>query len=240
VVVIANGKSDLTPGNCREKLTHHKIFYIPLLDVKHYTPERFMKMILEMFPKLKTIVVGYDFCFGKGRSACGADIQKWFLGSVKIVEEVKLGDISIHSRIVRGYLRVGDIKKVNELLGRNYQVIGDVIKGQGLGMRKLFPTLNLNIKEHLIPAEGVYATKSTIEGHSYDSVSFIGHRVSTDGRFAVETHILNEDIDEANRVSIDFIAKIRDNRMFPNIDELKKAIKQDIHESRKILKGQNV
>jgi riboflavin kinase/FMN adenylyltransferase len=70
----------------------------------------------------------------------------------------------------------------------------------------------------------------------YDSVSFIGHRVSTDGRFAVETHLLGCEIENVDDVFIAFIEKIRDNCMFPNLDELKLKIKQDIVCAKAILR----
>jgi len=105
-----------------------------------------------------------------------------------------------------------------------------VIKGQGLGSKEFVPTINLKVSDFLIPQEGVYITKTVLNECSYPSVSFIGHRVTTDGKFAVETSILDNKIDGVipKNVQIEFLKKIRDNKKYDKFDDLKKQIKNDI------------
>ena len=81
----------------------------------------------------------------------------------------------------------------------------------------------------MLPKEGVYITKTILNEIEYNSVTFLGHRVTTDGSYAVETHILDENIiNDTYTIQIKFIKKIRDNLKFDSFDELKNQIDKDI------------
>ena len=124
------------------------------------------------------------------------------------------------------------------MLGKNYKIKGQHIKGQGLGSSDFVPTINLKVSEFILPNEGVYATKTIINDKKYDSVSFLGHRITTDNSFAVETHILDINIQEVSKnIEIIFIDKIRDNEKFDNFNDLKKQIFIDIDNTKSILDG---
>jgi riboflavin kinase/FMN adenylyltransferase len=126
---------------------------------------------------------------------------------------------------------------VKELLDRPFTVSGHVISGQGLSKKKLVPTLNLKVYDYNLPKHGVYATETKIEGRWLNSVTFLGHRVTTDGFFAVESYILDKDIGiVSGTIWIAFVAFIRENREFDGLDALKKQIVLDIEERRMILK----
>jgi riboflavin kinase/FMN adenylyltransferase len=126
-------------------------------------------------------------------------------------------------------LKLHDLKSVKTLLGREYAISAKVVKGQGIGKKELFATLNLDIGEFFLPANGVYASYSKIEDTSYKSVTFIGNRVSTDGSFSVETHILNQQLDEdISSVEVTFVEFIRDNQKFESLSDLKVQIQKDI------------
>ncbi|MEJ2498223.1 MAG: riboflavin kinase [Sulfurovaceae bacterium] len=130
-------------------------------------------------------------------------------------------------------LEAGNIKVANRLLGRAYKICGTVIAGQGVGKKQLVPTINLKVQDYILPKEGVYVTQTVIDGICYESVSFIGHRESTDGSFAVETHILDKDIQAVfEKVEIVFLDFIRENRKFDDLDRLKKQIDLDIKTAR--------
>ena len=81
-------------------------------------------MLLNAYPKLKKIVVGYDFRFGKNRKGTPDTIKKLFSGEVVVVDEITLGGISIHSREIANMLSKGDIEQANRLLGREYLIEG--------------------------------------------------------------------------------------------------------------------
>jgi riboflavin kinase/FMN adenylyltransferase len=111
-----------------------------------------------------------------------------------------------------------------------------VIQGQGLGKKELVPTINLNVKEYQLPLEGVYATRTLIDGQWLNSVSFLGHRVTTDDSYAVETHILDKEIGEVNgEIKLEFVDFIRFNKKFNSLDALKEEIQNDIGMAKKIL-----
>jgi len=237
IVVIETGYANLTPERYREKYTHHKINYLKLDNIRHLDGEGFVKLLHKKFPKLQKIVVGYDFHFGKERRYSFNDLKDMFEGEVVVVDEVKHNNDSVHSHKIRAKLQIGDIKGANDFLGHNYTITGVRVDGQGLGSRELVPTINLKVEDFLLPKEGVYVTTTRIDGqeHFHPSVSFIGHRVSTDGTFAVETHILDGDVECKEKAEISFVDFIRNNEKFDSIEQLKEQIKKDIARANKVL-----
>ncbi|MGE4461881.1 MAG: bifunctional riboflavin kinase/FAD synthetase [Arcobacter sp.] len=234
IVSIESGFANLTPKRYRQEYSNYPIYYYVLDNIKHLEGDQFIKLLNEEFPNLKKIVVGYDFCFGKNRKYCTKDLKELFHGDVKIIDEIKLDDIAVHSRVIREYLKDGEIEVANKLLGKEYKIYGHQIKGQGLGSKSFVPTINLKVNEFLLPKEGVYITKTILEEKEYNSITFLGHRVSTDGSFAVETHILNEDIKNNNYTTqIKFIKKLRENLKFDSFEKLKNQILEDIETTKK-------
>lgn len=234
IVVIESGHSNLTPKSNRQEYTHFPVYYYVLDNIKHLEGEEFIKLLKEEFPNLKKIIVGFDFCFGKNRKYNTLGLKKLFEGEVIVVDEICDNNLAIHSRYIREFIRVGNIKKANELLGKNYKIIGQTTKGQGLGKKSFVPTINLTVENFLLPNEGVYITKTIIKDKSYNSVTFLGHRVTTDGSYAIETHIIGEDIiNIMGKIQIEFIDKIRENQKFDNFEDLKKQIDKDINNALK-------
>jgi len=238
IVVINTGYANVTPKKFREQYSHHRDVYFELDDIRHLDGEGFVKLLKINFPHLKKIVVGYDFHFGKNRKYSFNDLIELFDGEVVVVDEVTCNNDSVHSHKIRAKLQIGDIKGANEFLGRNFTVMGRVVKGQGLGGRELVPTINLQVKDFMLPKEGVYVTLTRIdnEEHFHPSVSFIGHRVTTDGSFAVETHILDGEVECNTVAEISFVDFIRANEKYDSLEELKSAIKKDIAKASKELK----
>ena len=238
VVVIDSGYANITPNRNREKFTHYPIFYFTLEDIRHLDAVGFLEHLKEHFPKLKKIVVGYDFHFGKDRAYNYDDLKEMFEGEVLVIDEVKVNGESVHSRTIRKKLSHGDIKTANSLLGHNYSIHGDLIKGQGIGTKELVATINLHVRDYILPKEGVYVTLTRIdnEEHFHPSVSFIGHRVSTDGSFAVETHLLDGEVKCSEKATISFVDFIRENIKYDALDELKKQIDKDINIAKRELK----
>jgi riboflavin kinase / FMN adenylyltransferase len=233
IVAIETGYANLTPQSERQKYIDFPIFYYPLAELKHLSGVEFIKLLLEEFPNLQKIVIGYDFYFGKNRQNSTVDLKSFFRGEVEVVSEVTFDGVPVHSRTIREYLRDGDIKQANKFLGKNYSLSGYMIAGQGIGKTQFVPTINIEVSDYLIPKEGIYATKTTIQGKEYLSVSFIGHRISTDGKFAIETHIIDHSLDfEGGVVEIKFFDRLRDNQKYDTLDELKKQILEDIENTK--------
>ena len=236
LVIIERNGGYLTSGYKRSNFTSKVCCFYHFDVIKGLTPEAFVEKLKTDFPKLEKIVVGYDFVFGKERAGNAKVLQELFDGKVEVVQEVSIEGVSVHSRTIKQYLIEGNIVMANKLLGRTYSIDGEVVSGQGLGKKELVPTLNLNVKEYQLPLEGVYATRTKVRGKWLDSVSFLGHRVTTDESFAVETHVLEQDIGEVHgSVEMEFVDFIRSNQKFETLDALKKQILEDIAKAKEML-----
>ncbi|MCD6172726.1 MAG: bifunctional riboflavin kinase/FAD synthetase [Sulfurimonas sp.] len=238
IVVIETGYANLTPKRERENFSHYPIIYLELDDIRHLDGEGFVAFLNEKFPNLEKIVVGYDFHFGKNRKYNFDDLKTLFSGEVLVVKEVSLHGDSVHSHKIRAKLQIGDIKGANSFLAHNYTMKGKHISGQGIGKKELVATINIETNGYLTPKEGVYVTLTRIDDdeHYHPSVSFVGHRVTTDGSFAIESHILDGEVFCDKKASISFVDFIRNNEKFDSLDELKVAIKKDIAIANKELK----
>jgi len=237
ILVIDAGYANLTPGLSREYHSELPIFFYKLDEIRHLDAKGFVEKLSQEFPKLEKIVVGYDFHFGKDRSYNYDDLKALFSGKVEVIEEVKIDDDAVHSHKIRAKLQIGDIRGANRFLGYNYTVVGRHIEGQGLGEKELFATINIDAKGYLLPKEGVYVTTARLddEEHYHPAVSFIGHRVTTDGTFAVETHILDGAVGEVTDLRLSFVDFIRPNQKFDDLESLKAAIAADIEVAKKRL-----
>jgi len=229
IVIIERNSGYLTPGYKRSLHTDKICCFYHFDKVKSLTPEAFVHKLKKDFPHLEKIVVGYDFAFGKEKAGNADHLDELFDGEVYIVKEVCVEGIPVHSRTIKNYLKEGNIAWANKLLGREYAINGEVIKGQGLGKKELVPTLNLYVDHYQLPLEGVYATRTKIEDKWLNSISFLGHRVTTDGSFAIETHIIDEDVwNVQGNIGVKFIAFLRPNQKFSDLEGLKKQIQKDI------------
>ncbi len=243
VVVIEHKRGRLTPGFKRSWYCKKPIYFFMLEKIRNMSSKEFIKYLKYSFPNLKKIVVGYDFGFGKNRSGNLKNLREFFDGEVLVIDEVKLNGISIHSRTIHKALIDGELEFANRMLGRFYKIDGFQIRGQGLGKDQFVPTINLKVQDYTLPKSGVYGSFTKIGEKKYKSITFLGNRVSTDGSFAVETHILENFFEKDlsyKRIFIEFVEFIRENRKFENFKELKKQIFSDIKRAKKLLeKGDN-
>lgn len=216
-------------------------YVVEFASVAYMSGEEFVATLLESLPSLETIIVGYDFRFGRDR-IYGADdlghlceIRQSSQGraiQAIIVPKVCYGEIPLHASVIKDFVRHGDIAVANAMLGWCYSVSGEVVRGQGIASKELFPTINIRAQGYVLPASGVYATR--VNGKM--AVSFFGHRVSTDGEYAIESHIIDSEIAQVpEQLTIQMYKKIRENRRFDSLQELKAQIECDIKQAREIL-----
>jgi len=237
IVIIERNGGYLTPGYKRSFYTDKVCCFYHFDKVRSLSPEVFVNKLKVDFPSLEKIVVGYDFHFGKGKAGNADMLQSLCDKEVCVVDEVSSEGIPVHSRTIKAYLQEGKVTLANTLLGRKYRIDGEVVSGQGLGQKELVPTLNLHVEHYQLPLEGVYATRTKIGDEWLRSVSFLGHRVTTDGSYAVETHITDQDLGKVEgQVWLEFVAFIRENRKFETLDALAGQIKEDIEKSKEILR----
>lgn len=204
--------------------------------------EEFIKKILIDKIGVKTLVVGYDHRFGKNREGTFSDLlnfsKKYYFG-VKEIEAFDIENATVSSTKIRNSLLKGDISIANKFLGRNYQICGKVIEGNKIGNKIGFPTANIKTDndEKLIPADGVYAVKVKLNDSVYGGMLNIGNRPSIDGaKWSIEANIFdfNENIYD-KKISVYFLAKMRDEKKFDSIDELKKQLAIDEKNARLLI-----
>lgn len=235
LIVIETPYANLTPKGSRKEYFDGLLDFYELENIKHLSGKEFVEILKSKYPKLSKIVVGYDFGFGANKSNDANDLKKIFDANVLIVDEIFQDGISVHSRVIRNFIKNGFIKNANAFLGREYKISGKRVVGQGLGSSKFLPTINIEVKDYLLPNEGVYATQTKFDSVWMDSVTFVGHRVSTDNKFSIETHILDAKIDTLQNeiVKIRFFDKIRENQKYDDFEELKNQILDDVQQAKK-------
>ena len=182
---------------------------------------------------------GPDFTFGHRREGNVSFLRRLGLErgfTVHTVEPLTWDGIPVSSSRIRAALRAGDIAQASGCLGRPYRLTGSVVQGRGVGRRIKVPTANLSIPpERLIPAGGVYACLAhTHHLGTHPAVVNIGTRPTFAGQaLSIEAHLLDFDADVYEQtLSLDFIAHLRDERLFSTLDALVAQIQNDIAQAR--------
>lgn len=240
VIIIKNKSVEIIPQREKKCLIKKPIFFIKFKKIRYLSGEKFLKYLQKKLPNLRKIIIGEDFRFGKNRANSATDIPKISPLKVQILPEMRINGTPVHSQNIRAFLAQGAVDSANQLLGRKYSIKGCVVSGQGIGAKSVFPTINVEVCDYVLPQSAVYATRTRIKGKIYDSISFIGKRVSADNNFAIESHILGDFELESHKIlgkkiEIFFIQKIRDNAKFSDLNTLKKQIAIDIKKARAIL-----
>lgn len=200
---------------------------------------QFLEILSEKLD-IKTMVVGYDFKFGRNKEGTIENLNKWCLARnilFKKVDEVKSEGITISTTEIKKQIEEANIPLVDRMLGRHFYLKGVVVKGDQRGRILGFPTANIVIDEQLQkPKLGVYGTRTLYCGKVYESITNIGKTPTfkTDEIIKVETHILdfNEEIYN-QEIEVQFLKYIRSEKKFSSLDEIKKQIINDIEESKK-------
>jgi riboflavin kinase/FMN adenylyltransferase len=207
------------------------------------TAEEFVRGILWERLRIRRILIGHDYTFGRGREGNEAFLIEagCRLGfEVEVMNAFCAGDIVISSTKIREALLAGEVRFAATLLGRPYNLAGRVISGNQRGIRLGFPTANIAPDKELVPARGVYAVRVLREGKSHDGVVNIGFNPTfADKKRSVEVHIFDfhEDI-YGESIEILFIERIRDEVRFESPEKLIAQIDRDIARARKILKSE--
>ena len=203
-------------------------------ELKEVRAEEFAGKILAEKMNASVVVCGPDFRFGKG-AACGVEELRKFgrrYGfEVSIVSPVIRDGEVISSSGIRKLLLEGSIKKANKFLGYEYTITQSVSDGKHIGRTIDFPTVNQVFSEgQLIPAYGVYAASTVIDGKAYSAVTNIGVKPTvTDERIPLaETHIIGYSGDLYGRVvRVSLSEYLRSEKKFNSLGELKAQIARD-------------
>ena len=183
----------------------------------------------------KAITCGYNHFFGYNKSG-NTDYLKLMQNEYGYefleVEPVKVKDGTISSSKIREALASGNIKLANYMLGYRFYVENEVIEGQQLARTLGFNTANLLYPENIIEIpNGVYAAEVSINNKNYISIANYGSKptVTDDTRKLLEVHIINFDEDIYGKcIKVNFLDKIRDEKKFESLTQLKEQITKDI------------
>jgi riboflavin kinase / FMN adenylyltransferase len=193
---------------------------------------------------LRHLCIGHDFALGRGRQGDLPFLQN--LGkeldfSVNVMRPIRYAGQVVSSSRVRAVLADGNVQQAKALLGRHYQVEGEVVAGDGRGRTIGIPTANLNVwPERLLPKSGVYACLACVNGQTRRAVANIGVRPTFESQEALprlEAHLLDYAADlYGKNLTLRFVAHLRDEQRFANIQALVNQIQTDISKAKKILR----
>ena len=201
--------------------------------------------LLKKHVKMRGLVIGPDFALGKNREGNADALRS--LGeemgfSVTIVTPKVINGEVASSTAIRQALADGDMGKVMRLLGRPFSLPGKVTRGEHRGTGLGFPTVNLSIDAKMaIPPDGVYATRAYIDGQEFQAMTNIGRRPSfgDSNERTIEAYIVNYSQDIYGKdVKMEIIRRLREEKRFDSIEELKKQISEDVKRGIEILNTQ--
>jgi riboflavin kinase/FMN adenylyltransferase len=211
-------------------------------ELSRLTARRFVQLLKEHL-KMRGLIIGPDFALGKDREGDAEKLR--LLGqeigfSVEVIPPVVLDGQVVSSSAIRQALAQGDMKKAEKLFGRLFGLNGQVVSGDRRGRGLGFPTANLKLKpEQALPSDGVYATIAHVGHGLMPSVTSIGVRPTFGGgKRLVETYIIDYEGELlGQRLTIDLVDKLRDEKRFDAVEELKAQMGRDVEQARQILNG---
>ncbi len=198
------------------------------------TALEFVRDILVNKLKAKKIIIGYDHRFGRNRTADINDLKQFgqeFGFDVEEISQQDVEQVAVSSTKIRNALLEGRVERANLYLEHPFSLYGKIVKGRGIGKDLGFPTANLEIEEDykLIPKNGVYVVRSVIDGIKTYGMMNIGTNPTVGGKAkTIEANFFELDKDLYGKsLEIELLVRIRDEKKFGSIEDLKLAMKQD-------------
>ena len=208
------------------------------------SPSEFVQSILVQKVKVRKVIIGYNYHFGKGQKGDARtlkDAGEVFNFDVEIVEPLRVGQTIVSSSKIRDLIQRGEVEDASRLLGRDYPIIGRVVKGAKRGGTLGFPTANLEISDELYPKTGVYAVEVTWREQHFNGLANVGlnptfspERTQNPNPVSLEVYILNfsQDI-YGDEIQVTFKKRIRDEVRFDSPARLVDQIQKDIQWAQK-------
>ena len=201
------------------------------------TAEKFIKEIIYNKTKCSFLYVSKNFKFGykrRGNIQTLKKYEKLYNFKSLITRPYKKNKKIISSTLIRKKIINGKIREANTLLNREWNIKGKVIKGRQLGRKIGFPTCNLQLKDYIVPRNGVYAVKVKGSNFNKKGIANVGFRPTFNGKkLLLETNIFGIDKNLYNKeIDISFKKFIRREKKFKDLEHLKKQIKIDIKKAK--------
>lgn len=199
--------------------------------------EKFFAEILIKRLHAQSVVVGHDFGFGKSREGHLDTLTRFCKQTqveLTVVPPFKSEGEVISSSAIRKSLMEGRLEDANRQLGYRFSLRGVVVRGDGRGRKLGFPTANLQLEAKILPALGVYAVWANAENEWKPAVVNVGVRPTfqqpseSASEPVVEAHLLSSSSDlYGKKVELRFVRRLREEKRFASVDELKSQIRQD-------------
>jgi riboflavin kinase/FMN adenylyltransferase len=235
-----------TDAERREMLAQLPLDYVLFLRFDRHlaamSPEEFVGRVLLERCRMRELVIGHDHGFGRGRSGDVDTLRR--LGAehgfdVDVVEVVDSGDQHVSSSRIRRAVAGGDLATAARMLGRPYQVSGQVTPGERRGRLLGFPTINLSSipPQKLLPPDGVYAVRVEWRGGRLDGMMNQGPKPTfADGRRILEAHLFDFEGDLYGEwVRVEWVERLRDIERFPSVEALTQQLDHDRIRARAVL-----
>jgi riboflavin kinase/FMN adenylyltransferase len=205
------------------------------LELARLSPEDFVDQILVRDLQVRAVLVGENFHFGHRRAGDVKLLRQLGMRrgfDVIVIPPVTYRGEIVSSTCIRKAIGEGDVSYAARLLGRPFVLTGEIVKGAGIGRKFTFPTLNLKSEQEMLPAQGVYVTRTRIDGESKTrrSVTNVGVRPTFNGSgVTIETHLLHFSEEIApERIEVHFWKRLRSEKKFNGPEELRTQIRKDI------------
>lgn len=202
------------------------------------SPDEFVEKFLRAGLGAREVVVGYDFTYGQKRAGNTATLGAAI--KTHVVPPVSVDGLVASSTKIRELLHEGNVAGARVLLGRPFDVDGEVVRGAGRGRTIGIPTANVAWSGELLPKPGVYATRVVVDGTRHDAVTNLGRNPTfvAQGGLSLEAHILDFDADlYGKRVRVEFISWLRGEERFDGPAALVQQIQRDIATAREHLRN---
>ncbi|QDU81056.1 Riboflavin kinase [Polystyrenella longa] len=232
----------LTALQTKSDLLHHYgvdhvIAYPTDQELLNLLPEEFFEKFLLEELKVRGLVEGPNFFFGRNRSGNVETLRELCEPhqlSLDVIPAFKWKDVHVSSSAIRKLISEGDLHTAIDMLGHGYPIVGDVTSGEGRGRGLGFPTANLSGVSTLLPSDGVYAGHCTVEGTRFCAAVNIGPNPTFKTKeHKIEVHLLDFSGDlYGQSLTVELNARVRDTRTFDSVEELKQQISADLDKVR--------
>jgi riboflavin kinase / FMN adenylyltransferase len=229
-----------TPERRAELMAEEGIQQVLILpftrEIAGLPPEEFVGRIVARELGARAVLVGENFRFGRRQSGDVRSLEqlgRQFGFATEVISTAQCRGRTVSSSAIRDAIERGQVALAARFLRRPYALDGNVVRGYGIGGKQTVPTLNLATAAEVIPARGVYLTRTRdLEtARQWNSITNIGYRPTfgATSELSIETFLLDPFADPTpSRIRVEFLCRVRDERKFDSPEALKSQILKDV------------